>query len=291
MNRELIVTLLQKQIEELRLMTEGFMDMTHYPEAMIRLAMLKNSDIAEYLQKLGELKEEEEIVIVEEEEIKEEEILIEEIEEEVINQEEPEIIEETTEPEAVEVVEETTEPDEVEVIEETIEPEEVEITAETTVSEEVEIIENEVENIEEAVEIVEEETEEESNEEEEQTEEDELEVEIEEKEEIIIITPEPELVSKPGLTRNEAVAADLSLNSSIGNKKITDIRQAISIGDRFRFQRELFRNNGEDMNKTLIYINQLASFEEVFSFLQSKYSWDKENTNAEDFYQIVKRKF
>ena len=50
------------------------------------------------------------------------------------------------------------------------------------------------------------------------------------------------------------------LNAAIGNKKIDDIRQAISLGDRFRFQRELFNNNGEEMNKTLSYINMLATY-------------------------------
>ena len=81
------------------------------------------------------------------------------------------------------------------------------------------------------------------------------------------------------------------MSASLANKKISDIKTAISIGDRFRFQRELFRGNGEDMNKTLNYINQLATFDEVQSFLQSKYSWDKGNENVDDFYQIVKRKF
>jgi hypothetical protein len=81
------------------------------------------------------------------------------------------------------------------------------------------------------------------------------------------------------------------LNAAIGNKKVDDIRQAISLGDRFRFQRELFKNNGEEMNKTLSYINKLATYEEVVSFLQSKYGWEDGSAAAEDFYQIIKRKF
>ena len=100
-------------------------------------------------------------------------------------------------------------------------------------------------------------------------------------------------IIQPTVSRNEAHSKnnDNSLSASIANKKISDIKTAISIGDRFRFQRELFRGNGEDMNKTLNYINQLATFDEVHSFLQSKYSWDEENDNVEDFYQIAKRKF
>ena len=93
-------------------------------------------------------------------------------------------------------------------------------------------------------------------------------------------------------TRNENLSGkDNSLSASLANKKIADIKQAISIGDRFRFQRELFRSNGEDMNKTLNYLNLLATEEEAMSFLKSKYGWDETNPTAEDFYQLVKRKF
>jgi|GEM_PF-501574 len=93
-------------------------------------------------------------------------------------------------------------------------------------------------------------------------------------------------------SRNEMLShADNSLSASLANKKISDIKQAISIGDRFRFQRELFKSNGEDMNKTLTYINQLATFEEVLAFVNSKYAWDEKNPAVIDFYQLVKRKF
>jgi hypothetical protein len=84
--------------------------------------------------------------------------------------------------------------------------------------------------------------------------------------------------------------ADNTISSILTNKKITDIKEAINIGDRFRFQRELFAN-GEDMNKTFSYINQLSTFEEVKSFLQSRYGWDAKNETAEDFLQIVRKQF
>lgn len=97
----------------------------------------------------------------------------------------------------------------------------------------------------------------------------------------------------PVLSRNETMSksSDNSLSSTLANKKIDDIKQAISIGDRFRFQRELFRGNGEDMNKTLSYINQLATLDEVTSFLMSKYGWQGENPAVEDFFAIIRRKF
>jgi len=93
-------------------------------------------------------------------------------------------------------------------------------------------------------------------------------------------------------TRNELLSTpENTLSSTLANTKISDIKQAISIGDRFRFQRELFRGNGEDMNKTLTYLNLLATLDEAVSFLHSKYGWTSDNETAEDFYQIVIRRF
>ena len=93
-------------------------------------------------------------------------------------------------------------------------------------------------------------------------------------------------------SRNESLQSkDQLLNASLSSSKVTDIKQAISIGDRFRFQRELFNSNGEDMNKTLTYINLLQSYDEAITFLKSKYNWTEPNEVAEDFYQVLKRKF
>ncbi|MFV0471243.1 MAG: hypothetical protein ACK5L7_04310 [Paludibacteraceae bacterium] len=75
------------------------------------------------------------------------------------------------------------------------------------------------------------------------------------------------------------------------NIKINDIRNAINIGDRFRFQRELFGGNGEVMNKTITYLNQLAKYDEAVSFLSNKFGWDNENKHTEDFLQIIKRRY
>lgn len=84
---------------------------------------------------------------------------------------------------------------------------------------------------------------------------------------------------------------DNSLTNNLENQKIDDIRQAINIGDRFRFQRELFGGNGEVLNKTINYLNQLAKFSEAESFLKSKFGWTDDNIHAEEFLQIVKRRY
>ena len=53
------------------------------------------------------------------------------------------------------------------------------------------------------------------------------------------------------------------LQTSLFGTAVEDIRQAISLGDRFLFQRELFAGNGELMQKTLDEINSLNSLSEA----------------------------
>lgn len=267
MNRKLIVTLLRKDIQELDMITIGFMEMTEYPSAIINLAQRKISDIQSYIQQLEDLKIEVETVVVPENTQPEIDI-VETVEEKI-----------EAEPEEESVIEIETVQERVEFTEVTESTESVEIIASEEVDEQsansgsVDIPENyEVKEVTEVISSTITETK----------------TTVEDTKKMILA----EKMSLQSTSRNDSLSkADNSISSTLANKKIGDIKQAINIGDRFRFQRELFRGNGEDMNKTLNYINQLATFGEVKSFLQSKYGWDASNVTAEDFYQIVRRRF
>lgn len=295
MNRELLVTLIRKNIDELIMLTEGFMEMNTYPAAIINLAKNKTDDIWSYINQLGNLKPEElqqaiekipvipdmsakiekeetvEIevtenkdVVTEEEEnmnsFDEEELSKEEEEDDddIIFENEEKAAEDEEEPESVahaRIIDENK--NNIEITEDVITVEFIETTEkeQTTVTDTEKMITT-TETIEKKITLA-------------------------------------EKIASSGTSRNEVLARGESggINAAIGNKKVDDIRQAISLGDRFRFQRELFRNNGEEMNKILSYINKLATYEEVTDFLQSKYNWDEGNAAVEDFYQIIKRKF
>lgn len=312
MNRELLVTLIRKNIDELIMLTEGFMEMNTYPASIINLAKNKTDDIWSYINQLGNLKPEEIQQIVEKMPVETE--MTSNIEKgEMLETEMPVSNEETTEEEDIHPVEsdvmddeeknafdeeefseeedEDEDEDEI-VLENEEEPEEEE--EETSPADLLEIIENDDDNktdidITEKIITVE------------FTETIEKEESVTTDTEKIITTTETvekkvtlaEKISGNGISRNDMMsrAENGGINAAIGSKKVDDIRQAISLGDRFRFQRELFKNNGEEMNKTLSYINKLATYEEVISFLQSKYAWEEGNVAAEDFYQIIKRKF
>jgi hypothetical protein len=72
---------------------------------------------------------------------------------------------------------------------------------------------------------------------------------------------------------------------------ISNIREAISIGDRFLFQRELFGGNGELMAKTIVELNKLDSLDEAEDYIAKHFIWDKESSTYELFYNILKRRW
>ncbi|MEE0921206.1 MAG: hypothetical protein U0L47_01790 [Paludibacteraceae bacterium] len=81
------------------------------------------------------------------------------------------------------------------------------------------------------------------------------------------------------------------LQTSLFGTAVEDIRQAISLGDRFLFQRELFAGNGELMQKTLDEINSLNSLSEAMDYVLDNFEWDKESTAVQLFENVLKRRF
>ena len=112
----------------------------------------------------------------------------------------------------------------------------------------------------------------------------------------IIATPEVEapVVEEPVV---EPVAAPqptprpMPQQTSLFGAAVEDIRQAISLGDRFLFQRELFAGNGELMQKTLDEINNLGSLNEAMDYVLDNFDWDKESTAVQLFENVLKRRF
>lgn len=253
MNREFLVALLQKDIQELKLLTEGFESMTQFPEPILQLAIQKAENVVKYLNLLTTYKL-------------------------------------STDLNPDENVDSAPQP--AEKIPEVHLPErEIDVNQSKNVSAEVSREEELLTKDEEFDE--------------------EMEVdEIEEDDQIPIFGMQSEeILNKKGETVKEPEKSDNpvqhvpslneslyrpevnSLGETLANKKIDDIRNAITIGDRFRFQRELFNGNGEVMNKTIAYLNQLSKFEEAESFLRLKFHWKEDNPHVEDFLQIVRRRY
>ncbi|MGN0187662.1 MAG: hypothetical protein ACI392_07970 [Paludibacteraceae bacterium] len=82
-----------------------------------------------------------------------------------------------------------------------------------------------------------------------------------------------------------------SLAATIANRPVTDIKRAISIADRFRFQRELFGNNGEQMATVLDALNDCTSLEQAEAYLEKHCALPADNAATADFVDLIKRRF
>ena len=135
-------------------------------------------------------------------------------------------------------------------------------------------------------------------------------LEVEEPEVEPVIEPEPvvELIVEPApqpvqstdnLAPSDTPSAKAAqpakgaqpLQTSLFGTAVSDIRQAISLGDRFLFQRELFAGNGELMQKTLDDLNGLSSLNEAMDYVLNNFEWDKESTAVQLFENVLKRRF
>ena len=118
-------------------------------------------------------------------------------------------------------------------------------------------------------------------------------LEAEEPEVEPVIEPEP--VAEPTQPLHKAKQqlhnATQPLQTSLFGTSVEDIRQAISLGDRFLFQRELFAGNGELMQKTLDELNALDSLDEAMEYVADNFEWDKESTAVQLFENVLKRRF
>lgn len=82
-----------------------------------------------------------------------------------------------------------------------------------------------------------------------------------------------------------------SLAATIAHRPVTDLKRAISIADRFRFQRELFDNNGEQMATVLDALNQCTSLEQAEAYLEKHCALPPDKPATTDFVDLIKRRF
>lgn len=77
----------------------------------------------------------------------------------------------------------------------------------------------------------------------------------------------------------------------IGKQLKADLNKAISLNDKFRFQRELFHGNGAKMADTLNRLNGFSSLEESLAYIRKHHTWDDTNETVKYFYSILEKRF
>ena len=118
-------------------------------------------------------------------------------------------------------------------------------------------------------------------------------VEFIEAQEDVLPEPEEEMpvppvpTEFPEMDEPEILRVDEKLQRTISK----DIRKAISVNDRFRFQRELFAGSANAMNTAIEHIEMMNSYGNAELYFFSQLNWDRENEVVQDFMNLVRNHF
>ena len=107
---------------------------------------------------------------------------------------------------------------------------------------------------------------------------------------VVKLDPEPAPTPEPDIEQQKHEAPHVPQQTTLFGTPVSDIRQAVSIGDRFLFQRELFAGNAEKLQQTLVELNGLHSLDEAVAFVE-KFGWDKQSPTYELFLNVLHRRF
>lgn len=104
------------------------------------------------------------------------------------------------------------------------------------------------------------------------------------------IPEKQEVPVQPETPKQPEAPAKPSSATSVGTP-VADLRQAISLGDRFLFQRELFAQNGELMQKTIDALNNQPNLDYAVAYIDKHFDWDKESATYGLFLNALHRRF
>ena len=85
--------------------------------------------------------------------------------------------------------------------------------------------------------------------------------------------------------------SNVSLNDLLEKKNLSDFRKAFSLNDRFRFRRDLFHGNEEQMNQVISDLNQIDSLDEALRFIDKNLSWNMNNETVADFIKLLEKRY
>lgn len=94
---------------------------------------------------------------------------------------------------------------------------------------------------------------------------------------------------------NDAFAKDRPIvsnfSSTMQNTPISNLKSAIGVNDKFLFIRELFMGNVDLYNQTIDILNKAANFNEAFNYVDSKFSWKRDNPVTQKLFELLRRKY
>lgn len=75
------------------------------------------------------------------------------------------------------------------------------------------------------------------------------------------------------------------------NIYVKSLKSALTLNDKIRFSKELFNGDTAQMNATIDELDQMANMGDALSFINAKFSWDKDNEAVQEFLTLLGRRF
>lgn len=79
--------------------------------------------------------------------------------------------------------------------------------------------------------------------------------------------------------------------SFIDSIPVKSLKGAITMGDKFRYNTELFKGDMRLLNSTLEELDRMNNLGEALSYINAHFNWDKENEAYIDFMALLERRF
>jgi len=89
----------------------------------------------------------------------------------------------------------------------------------------------------------------------------------------------------------ETAATPAFLEDKISKTLFADFKKALSLNDRFRFQRDLFKGDAGLMDEALDRINAFKTYDEARDYLKEQYDWDWQSESAQAFDELLRKRF
>lgn len=93
-----------------------------------------------------------------------------------------------------------------------------------------------------------------------------------------------------GKSLNERFTSLKENQYKVKGKPVTSIKKAIGLNDRFMYTRELFNNDASKFESTVEELDKATSIIEAVEFLEQNFRWKKDETSLK-FMELVKQRF
>jgi hypothetical protein len=90
----------------------------------------------------------------------------------------------------------------------------------------------------------------------------------------------------------KAMGSRETLAEKLEHKPISDLKEAITLNQRFQFSRELFKGNNQDYELAIDHLNRTSREDALLhvEVLRSKYGWNADSAVASDFMLLIERR-